>query len=101
MSSLGERLMDYDQCSDSDVDEAGRFLIETGNAIQVWRFQDAPERLQRLSNNGGDEDWLALIPVSLRDEWISWLEEGGPFGCCDVQSVDMPDGSLVKIGSHA
>lgn len=72
------------------------------NHIRIWRFKDAPEELQELSRNGGDEDWLALIPPKLADEWISWLECPA-FGCCSVDSYTHPElpGFVVRIGSHA
>ena len=71
--------------------------------IQIWSFYDAPEELQSLSDNGGDEDWVAIIPEHLKDEWIGWLEEGTSFGCCRVQELDHPTlkGYKVRIGSHS
>lgn len=73
------------------------------NHIRVWRFHDAPEELQALSTNGGDEDWLALIPPKLAEDWIGWLDSGSSFGCCSVDSYTHPElpGFVVKIGSHA
>lgn len=68
--------------------------------IRVWRFHDAPADLRALSEHGGDEDWLALIPAPLADQWIAWAEVG-PFGCCDVSEHPLPDGSVVRIGAHA
>jgi hypothetical protein len=67
--------------------------------IRVWRFRDAPEDLQALSTNGGDEDWLAFVPDHLADQWIGWLESGGSFGCCDVDEFPIR-GGVVRIGSH-
>jgi len=32
------------------------------NHIRVWAWKDAPEELKALSQHGGDEDWLALLP---------------------------------------
>lgn len=70
--------------------------------IAVWRFEDAPAYLQAVSTNGGDEDWLAVVPVHLVDEWIPWLEVGA-FGLCSVDRFDHPKakGYKVVIGSHA
>ena len=70
-------------------------------AIQVWRFADAPEDMRALSINGGDEDWLAVVPPEYGDEWIAWLCPGGPFGVCDVDEYPQPDGRRVFIGCHA
>ena len=75
----------------------------TPNHIRVWRFQDAPEELRMLSQHGGDEDWLALIPPKLSDEYIPWMDSGSTFGCCDVSEQEHPElpGYKVRIGAHA
>ncbi len=70
--------------------------------IKVWRFEDAPPTLQALSINGGDEDWLAVIPPHLKDEYISWLECSGLFDSMDdPQIYKLETGEIVYIGSHA
>ncbi len=71
--------------------------------IQIWRFEDAPKELQALSTNGGDEDWLAIVPDYLEGEYISWLEEGSPYGCCCVNEYNHPtlSGYKIKIGCHS
>ena len=73
------------------------------NHIRVWKFKDAPEELRALSRHGGDEDWVALIPPQYANEYIGWIDNGGPFGCCDVSEhihPELPD-YIVKIGAHA
>lgn len=72
------------------------------NHIRVWKFHEAPEELQQLSTNGGDEDWLALIPPSLAGTYISWIATAG-FGACDVSTYNHPElpGYEVRIGQHA
>ena len=67
--------------------------------IRVLPFEAAPKALQELSKHGGDEDWLAVVPETLRDAYIPWL--GSNFGCCDVSKHPLPDGSVVYIGTHA
>ena len=67
--------------------------------IRVWPFYEAPEELQALSEHGGDEDWLALVPVSFGDTWLPWLE-GRQFGK-DVTEHLRPDGSRVFISAHS
>ena len=67
--------------------------------IRVWPFYEAPEELQALSEHGGDEDWLALVPPTLISEWLPWLE-GRNFGN-DVTFHQLPDGSRVFISAHA
>jgi len=77
-------------------------LMIVDDCIQVWAFSQAPECLQKLSTNGGDEDWIALIPPShLTDskELPSWIDSS-QFGCCDVQKIEV-DKWIIAIGSHA
>lgn len=69
--------------------------------IVVWKFSDAPEELQQLSTNGGDEDWLALVPPSMKDDYIGWLEEGSSFGCFRVHRHQLKNGFIVFIGCHS
>lgn len=78
-------------------------MLNAPNHIRVWRWEDAPEELKSLSRHGGDEDWVALIPPKLANEWIGWMEEGTAFGCCDVSEHAHPElpGYVVKIGAHA
>jgi len=77
--------------------------MNTPNHIRIWEWTDAPEELKQLSTNGGDEDWVALLPPKFNGKWISWMDEGSPFGCCcvdDYQHAELP-GYTVRIGSHA
>lgn len=69
--------------------------------ILVWKFEDAPDHLKALSRHGGDEDWLALIPVGLADEWIGWMLEGTSFGCFSVSEYKLEGGHIVRIGAHS
>ena len=72
--------------------------------IAVWRFQDAPQYLQDLSLNCGDEDWLAVVPDYLTADgtYIPWLETSA-FGCCCIDTYPHPahEGFEVVIGSHS
>ncbi len=69
--------------------------------ILVWAFYDAPEEYRKLSTNGGDEDWVAVVPAALSGKWIPWLESNSAFGVCDVSTYPLSDGRSVYIGSHA
>lgn len=70
--------------------------------IRVWRFEDAPESLRAYSTNGGDEDWLAVVPPDVEGRhYIPWLQPGSSFGVCDVHRFELPDGTAIYIGSHA
>lgn len=71
--------------------------------IRIWSWEDAPQQLKDLSEHGGDEDWLALLPPKHAFGWIGWLESGTSFGCCDVSRHTHPDfpGYEIRIGAHA
>lgn len=75
--------------------------MTTTNPILVWPFDEAPQEYRDLSDHGGDEDGLALVPVEHAGKWIPWLEEGRAFGRCSVSKHALPDGSAVYIGAHA
>ena len=71
---------------------------EMRHPIEVWRFEDAPKHLQDLSTNGGDEDWVAVVPPWLAKEDIRWMRTA--FGCCCVNEYEHPylEGFVVRIG---
>lgn len=67
-------------------------------AIHVWAFEDAPDVYQKMSNNGGDEDWLALVPPHI--EYLPlWLENTDT--CNEPQIYEISKGYKIIIGSHA
>lgn len=70
-------------------------------AILVWPFDKAPELYKAYSEHGGDEDWLALVPPALKDEYIPWLDGSGPFGVCDISKHPLSTGHTIYIGVHA
>ena len=67
--------------------------------IQIWKFSDAPEKYRGYFDSD-DADWLAILPASLADEYITWLDEPF-FGCCAVQNHQLKDGTLLKVGYHS
>lgn len=80
--------------------KTGREGLLNDWTILVWPFDRAPEEYRKLSEHGGDEDWVAFVPEALKDEWIGFLEEGGSFGCCDVSEHPVKGGT-VRIGAHS
>ena len=67
---------------------------EQGNCILVWRWDHAPGELRALSDHGGDEDWVVLVP---ENEWEpSWLSTG-----VAVSEHKLPDKRTVYIQAHA
>jgi len=69
--------------------------------VKLWLWKHAPQSLKELSENGGDEDYVVLIPPRLVDAWFPFFEEGTSFGCCHVQEHILEDGSKVLIGCHS
>jgi hypothetical protein len=78
--------------------------ISASDPILVWSFDKAPKWIQELSRNGGDEDWVALIPNSLgykiEGDLPSWLF-GKYFAICDAEVHLLDSGDWIVIGSHA
>lgn len=70
------------------------------NPILVWRFEDAPEEFRKLSQHGGDEDYLAVMPADYNGYTPMWLEYGS-FGVCDIEQHILEDGRRVFIGAHS
>lgn len=71
--------------------------------IKVYEFDNAPSKLRDLSTNGGDEDWIAVVPKSMLDNndgYIGWIESYS-FGCCCVDRYELDSGDTVFIGCHA
>lgn len=66
--------------------------------IKVWWFKNAPPVLQGLSQAGGDEDWLALVPNEMLENYriprLTWLGGGR------VRQYPIA-GATVFIGQHA
>lgn len=75
-----------------------------GVGITVWEFYDAPEEYRNLSTNGGDEDWLVLIPAQINDNIMQyglpyWIESMD--SCREPQIHKLPNGDTIVIGAHA
>lgn len=71
------------------------------NPILVWKFHDAPEEYKKLSDNGGDEDWLVYVPATYNqsDDWHLrfWIDRMSA-GEADIHVL--PDGARVFIAAH-
>jgi hypothetical protein len=77
--------------------------FEEREPMLVWRFENAPTELQAISDHGGDEDWIAVIPPHLANDWVDWMDSGSRFGPCNTSEHDHPmkPGYKVRIGAHA
>ena len=81
------------------IEAAAAARTSDAKAVVVWRFDEAPAELRRLSPHGGDEDWLAVLPPG--QTMPVWMAPGSAFGCCDVSEFELLDGSTVCIGAHS
>ncbi len=75
--------------------------ILDAQAITVWTWADAPADLQALSDHGGGETWLALVPKHYaRDYYLAFLDHID--GRKVPQVLDHPSvqGYEVWIGAH-
>jgi len=76
--------------------------MKISTPILVWRFEDAPETLRKLSTHGGDEDWLILFPPGYDPAETTW---GDPEHCvlgdwCNSRHT-LPGGGTVVIAAHS
>jgi hypothetical protein len=69
------------------------------NCIKVWAWEDAPEELKNLSCYSGKETWVALVPLSMRDDYIPWLNPRTSFGYRGVSRKETSKG-VVFIGTN-
>jgi hypothetical protein len=67
--------------------------------IRLWYWEDAPQDLQILSDNGGDEDYVVLVPKGVGIPFFFY--SGSSFARWGVQTIEREDGSTVLIGCHA
>jgi len=77
--------------------------------IMIWAFEDAPKALRDLSEHGGDEDGIALLPPGyslsrpddphLPDHFPYWLDR--LWEHTHPQYKKLEDGSIVVIWAHA
>lgn len=72
---------------------------KNSQCIKVWYWNDAPEHLKSLSQHGGDEDWVALVPPNY-PHYIPWLYSDS-FGACGDVSEHKTDEGTVYIGAHS
>jgi len=68
--------------------------------ISYWEFRDAPEDLRHMSEHGGDEDWLAVIP---HDMMTPHHWQSGTYCDDNISRTPHPyvKGLDVVIGAHA
>lgn len=90
--------------------------------VKIWRWEDAPQHLKNLSTNGGDEDFVVLIPAELVEEFapeyaaidtfvpselnliagLHSLQRGiEALGVCGTDYHSLDNGDVVAIAYHA
>ena len=75
--------------------------------ITIYDWDDAPKELKDLSTSGGDEDWIAIIPIHINDKHfgVSFLQTPS-FSCIgESQVIDLHDNNdivthKIYIASH-
>lgn len=73
-------------------------------AITMWQFKDAPAILRALSDNGGDEDWLAIVPKSICEHGLPAFMHSSAFAIDgSLQEHEFPGlpNDVIVISSHA
>lgn len=89
----------------SNLSEAAMTFLKMEGAptsfIQVYPWVNAPQSLRDLSDNGGDEDWVVVLPPGMSENrsWYFWLQKMDT--CDSPQEYVLQDGWVVVIGSHA
>jgi len=70
-------------------------------SIRIWPWKSAPPQFRKLSNNGGDEDWIVYIPQEhLSDvDHSLWLDNID--SCTEPQKIQLKNGDWIFIGSHS
>ena len=83
-------------------------MEENNSFVRLWNFENAPDELKYLSDHGGDEDWIALVPASMKDKYYSLIEcsdyeRSGNLSRKELTNDDIEglEGYILYIGSHS
>lgn len=75
--------------------------ILDAQAITVWNWHDAPEDLRALSEHGGGETWVALVPAHYAREYhLGFLDRIDGSTAPQVEDHPSLQGYEVWIGAH-
>lgn len=84
---------------------AGEWLEKTFPGVTyllVWRYHSEPKELGGWDvYNLDDYDWVLAIPPGFGSDYITWAEEGTPFGCFEVEDVQLGCGWRLRVGHHS
>lgn len=68
------------------------------SSVRIWKWWEAPGELRFLSDHGGDEDWVCLVPKEMVGDYLPFIDA---LGVCRVSEHTLTDGRKVFIGAHA
>lgn len=77
---------------------AGPAVPPPDGSVRIWKWWEAPGELRNLSDHGGDEDWVCLIPKEMAHDYLPFADA---LGICRVSEHFLTDGRKVLIGAHA
>lgn len=77
--------------------------------IAIWQFHEAPEEYRRLTNHGGDEEWLLYCPAKMCNVFLPYPLEnvvsGDELSYLDnwghINRVELPNGDVIVSFAHA
>ena len=75
-------------------------IAGTNDCILVWPWEEAPSIFKDASHNGGDQDYVALVPKKYLNHRMMMTWEG-KFFVCDIEKIDLDDDYELWIGVHA
>lgn len=72
-------------------------------SITLWAFHDAPAVLRQLSTNGGDEDFLAIVPKELmkNNHNVEYLFKNRLGNIIDHYEYPLLPDDVIVVASHA
>ena len=62
--------------------------------IRIWTYEGAPDFISKHCYCGGDEDWCALVPYEMENEYFSFIENSA------VERARIPEG-IVYVSAHS
>lgn len=75
------------------------------HAVLAWNFQSAPECFRDLSDHGGDEDFVVVIPPGITNTYLHDRLHDNLNGMCESPSTHVVGTTfgefLVLIYAHA
>jgi len=71
------------------------------NMIKIWPWKTAPKKYKKLSDNGGDEDWVVYVPGEYLAEVENSIWLTATSSTADPQKILLESGDYIFIGSHS